>query len=535
LIIQVFANKGTVHFALEQDRAILCAVEKHGYGNWEAVKEELRSDHRLLFQHSVQGMSIQAIIKRCDYRMRQMEKEVEARERIRKNRRPQAVVAAQQAMESMKQMDEWEALALDNLLSGRDPPPMSMSADARATLREQLEERNAAILRLREIEVQYRHALQIADNTRESIFNGAQYVNYSNINMKAAGTVDSNIGSIQDDVKLEAAINARVLKIPECGGCARCVTGKLCENRLVVRERMIAEAKKIEEKKKGKKRPKTELAPASATTKDKGKTVVAPDSGPAKKKQKKTGSDTPTPSVATSSSSVASIRPGRAHQGNRKMVVPEEVSVFVQKCCATVRFLTGILCSFSLFQLIPELCRRISANGCFERAAVINRFIEDYPSVSQRQISFKFSEITTKEKPACVSLQKPLTKKTGRVFMAYLRPRYYKMLPASERPADWARYAADDEVLYQKELLEEKAKKKAAPASSAKDSPGGGGGDDVSTSGGGGGNNSKEEIMEAAVAVEEDDDDDDDVVVVAAEVVADDGADDDDDDDGMDD
>jgi SLIDE len=315
---KVFANKGTAHFALEQDRAILCAVEKHGYGNWEAVKEDVRNDQRLKFQHSVQGMSIQAIIKRCDYRMRQMEKEVEARERIRKNRRPQAVVAAQQTMESMKQMDEWDTLAQEALLSGKDPPPMSMSPEARSTLREQLEERNAAILRLREIEVQYRHALQIAENTRENIYNGAQYVNYSSINMKAAGTVDSNIGSIQDDVKLEAAINARVLKIPECGVCTQCAVGRLCENRLVVRERMIFEAKKIEEKKKGKKRPKSE--PTSAfKDKDKEKPGPAPGPGPgpAKKKQKKAVLATPTPSVATSSSA-ASSRPGRPHQGNRK-------------------------------------------------------------------------------------------------------------------------------------------------------------------------------------------------------------------------
>lgn len=316
-MIQVFANKGTVHFALEQDRAILCAVEKHGYGNWEAVKEEIRNDYRLKFQHSVQGMSIQAIIKRCDYRMRQMEKEVEAREKTRKNRRPQAVVAAQQILESMKQMDEWDALAQQALLSGRDPPPMSMSADARATLREHLEERNAAIARLREIEVQYRHALQIADNTRENIYNGAQYVNYSNINMKAAGTIDSDIGPIQDDVKLEAAINARVLKIPECGVCAQCATGKLCEKRLMVRERMIVDAKKNQDKKKGKKR-KPEPAP-----KEKDKPKQGLGQAPAKKKKK--APETPTPSVATSSS--AASRTGRPHQGNRKMVVPEEVSV----------------------------------------------------------------------------------------------------------------------------------------------------------------------------------------------------------------
>lgn len=307
---QVFANRGTVHFALEQDRAILCAVEKHGYGNWEAVKEEIRNDYRLKFQHSVQGMSIQAIIKRCDYRMRQMEKEVEAREKSRKNRRPQAVVAAQQTMESMKQMDEWDDLALAASLSGKDPPPMSMSADARSTLRERLAERNGFITRLREIEVQYRHALQIADTTRDSIYNGAQYVNYSNINMKAAGTVDSNAGPIQDGVSVEAAINARVLKTPVCGECSRCLEGKLCEKRVAVRERIIADAKKGGDKKKSKKRK------PDPTTKDKAKP------NPAKKKKK-----TSTPSLVASGSGGGS-RAGRPHQGNRKMVVPEEVSCY---------------------------------------------------------------------------------------------------------------------------------------------------------------------------------------------------------------
>jgi hypothetical protein len=34
----VFANKGTTHFSLEQDRALLCAVDKHCYGNWDSVR-----------------------------------------------------------------------------------------------------------------------------------------------------------------------------------------------------------------------------------------------------------------------------------------------------------------------------------------------------------------------------------------------------------------------------------------------------------------------------------------------------------------
>ena len=48
-----FANKGTAHFALEQDRALLYAVNKHGYGNWDTVREVIRYDQALLFQHTV--------------------------------------------------------------------------------------------------------------------------------------------------------------------------------------------------------------------------------------------------------------------------------------------------------------------------------------------------------------------------------------------------------------------------------------------------------------------------------------------------
>ncbi len=77
----VFVNKGTTHFSLEQDRAILCGVVKHGYGNWNAIREEMHNDTSLLFQHRVQGMNIDAIAKRCDYCMRQMDKELESWEK----------------------------------------------------------------------------------------------------------------------------------------------------------------------------------------------------------------------------------------------------------------------------------------------------------------------------------------------------------------------------------------------------------------------------------------------------------------------
>ena len=79
----VFANKGTTHFSLEQDRALLNAVNKYGYGNWDSVREEIRQDNVLQFQHSVQGMNCDMIAKRCNYRIRQMEKELEPAKKMK--------------------------------------------------------------------------------------------------------------------------------------------------------------------------------------------------------------------------------------------------------------------------------------------------------------------------------------------------------------------------------------------------------------------------------------------------------------------
>ena len=59
------------------------------------MRKELRRDDTLLFQHTVQGMNTDSIAKRCDYRMRQMERELEARELKLKSLKPANVVAAE--------------------------------------------------------------------------------------------------------------------------------------------------------------------------------------------------------------------------------------------------------------------------------------------------------------------------------------------------------------------------------------------------------------------------------------------------------
>lgn len=170
-----FANKGTTHFALEQDRALLCAVEKNGYGNWDSVREELRTDNALLFQHTVQGMNTDMIMKRCDYRVRQMEKEFEAREKVLKNIRPPNVIAAEQTIAAIKEMDHWDTDAMVLELRGEAAPPLdSMSAEASQAMEEWLKERKSCCDRLREIEVQVRGCKVLADETRQAIMRGDQ-------------------------------------------------------------------------------------------------------------------------------------------------------------------------------------------------------------------------------------------------------------------------------------------------------------------------------------------------------------------------
>ena len=156
-----FANKGTTHFSLDQDRALLCAVDKFGYGNWDLVKEEILNDDTLLLQHTLQGMSTDAISKRCDYRMRQMEKELEARERKMKSAKPAALIAAENTIQSIKEMDEWDAHAMAIESRGLSRPSHThLSKEAAQYTEERLKDRDVVVERFREIEIQLRHQMQ---------------------------------------------------------------------------------------------------------------------------------------------------------------------------------------------------------------------------------------------------------------------------------------------------------------------------------------------------------------------------------------
>lgn len=171
----VFANKGTTFFSLEQDKAIILAVEKHGYGNWDSVREELRKDERLKFQHAVQGMTTLSIAKRCDYRMRQMEKELEAREKAMKSQRPPNVVAAQKALAALKEADKWDAEATSMELQGEPRPSLDgLSPDAKIVETERLKDKDICVQRLREIEMQMHRCKAIAEETKEAIMRGDQ-------------------------------------------------------------------------------------------------------------------------------------------------------------------------------------------------------------------------------------------------------------------------------------------------------------------------------------------------------------------------
>lgn len=428
-----FANKGTLHFALEQDRALLCAVDKYGYGNWDEVREAIINDDALLFQHTAQSMNNDAITKRVDYRMRQLERELEARGKKLNTVKPPHVLAAEDSIEGIKQMDAWESRAFANEMKGLDIPSLVLfSGDTKTLIEERLRDRQIVIERFREIEIQLRGCKELASKTYESIMRGDQYVNYSNITLKSGGQHVTENGTLTDldGVDMEAYVNKAVLSVPACGECKFCLDNKskkLCIKRLKIREEKLKEFdQKIREwVKSGSHRTRT-------LEKDKdGNSQYWP---------RKRGSDSLSNKSSNEKDNSTSvfkkkISPPGNPLGNKKMSVPDE--------------------------LLPELCRRVSADGTRKRMQVIQDFSKENPVVSIRQVTFKFSDITTRDRPGCIQeVEKPKGK--GRAFIFYLRPKFYPLLPENERPKDWEKYAKEDEVRYEEESRkskEEQAKK----------------------------------------------------------------------------
>ncbi len=249
-------------------------------------------------------------------------------------------------------------------------------------------------------------------------------------------------------VDLEARINAAVLAIPLCGECkvmilcytiflpkCTCIINKvifllhryykfclepelrkLCSKRREVRRDLIEEEMiRVPAQK--------QIVPD--TNAPKPSTNNCKSVGERKKPGRKKGWN----KIIESSPSY--IKPKGASKGSTPMAMPDH--------------------------LLPVFARLISANGTSQRMDVINGFIKDHPETSARQATIKFTELTTKDKPSCITMPDKKTGK-GRQVTFYVRPRYYHMLPDEERPTGWEEAAKADEVLY---VAEREAKAKA--------------------------------------------------------------------------
>lgn len=240
-----------------------------------------------------------------------------------------------------------------------------------------------------------------------SVF-GAQYVNYSNITLKAGGphtlTSETVAGGVhvQRLVAVEARINTLVLRVPPCGKCANCIdtsinSRKMCQKRLEARNKLYEEEHAKMTKLGDKYQHKSPINGLSMKAKTEG------INGKKLKSEKKK----PGP------------KPGEHYRkplgnplGNKRMAVTDEG--------------------------LRELCQIIGPQGTNERMRVINDFAKAHPETSVRQVTIRFGEIVTKYLPACVE---PPEKKAGRAVTFFLRPRLYHYLAENERPLNWEKYA----------------------------------------------------------------------------------------------
>ncbi|KAL7522328.1 hypothetical protein ACHAWX_007021 [Stephanocyclus meneghinianus] len=432
----IFANKGTTHFSLESDRAILCGVVKHGYGAWNEIREDIHNNTSLLFQHTVQGMNTDAIAKRCDYRMRQMEKELEVREKKLSSMKPPAVAEAEVALEAIRNMEAWESEARMLQLQGEIPPPIESfvkNVKGLGTLSEFIKERQLCIDKLREVETQLRGCRLMAEEAKESILRGDQGINYSHITLKAGGPRAAlNKSGAGYGVDLEARINSSVLAIPECGECKYCLNPSgpmLCANRRSVRQEMIEEEM-------------LRLPAPKPLSYD--ECLIDAENLP--KERKKPGRRKGWKQAVAESSSIwgASSTSTKSVKGPGKGSIPQLIPD----------------------ALIPELCRRITANGTRMRDDIIKQFTKDHPEASIRQCLIKFMELTTKYKPDCVPEPE---KVAGRAWIYFLRPRFYHFLDEENRPDGWEAAAEEDEANYAKECEEKALEEKANAEAAAED------------------------------------------------------------------
>ncbi len=141
---------------------------------------------------------------------------------------------------------------------------------------------------------------------------------------------------------------------------------KLCESRLAKREELIKREMKRIAKGGGKKTSKKRKH--DATKGPKPKLTAGKSLGTRKPLKKPNGA------------------PRVTSLGNKRMSIPDEQ--------------------------FPEFCRRIGARGTGERMKLINAFVDENPEVSTRQVTIKFSEITTRKMPSWMS-EKP----KGKAFM----------------------------------------------------------------------------------------------------------------------
>ncbi|GMH56592.1 hypothetical protein TrST_g9056 [Triparma strigata] len=175
-------GRGTEMYG-EMDRSLIYSTNKHGYGNWDAIRRDILKDDKLVFNHTLQAITEREMTKRVDYRLKGIERDLNNARAAKKKSDFEAhlnMVKIHEEVARRANSTKTELAAsknplnLDPMLFGKVNDMQAAQAKQEALWKSELEKINKAV------ELQ----MGRAEEARAAILRGDTNVNLQSISLK---------------------------------------------------------------------------------------------------------------------------------------------------------------------------------------------------------------------------------------------------------------------------------------------------------------------------------------------------------------